>query len=122
MSEYPFRDNLRKAIADSGYVVKEVAKISKVAKGTIDNWLAEAPGVPTTPKVTDAYKVANALGETVEYLVTGESAAGWKPPERIAKIVDYLMKLDDNGLESVAILAKGLVSRVADQRQASGDG
>ena len=71
------------------------------------------------PRVSDALAIANALETTVEYLVTGESAAGWKPPERIAHIVGDLMLLDDPGLEAVSVLARGLASRIEHERRPS---
>jgi len=105
--EYPFRDNLRKAIAASGLVVKEVADASEVAKGTIDNWVAETP---TTPKVTEAVKVARALKISVEELVDGTRPKGWCPPENIVAIVDDLLSLDEATLKLVAKMIHALVS------------
>lgn len=71
------------------------------------------------PRADEAVKISRALGKTVEYLVTGESAAGWKPPERIARIVDDLMLLDDPGLEAVSVLSRGLASRIEHERRPS---
>ncbi|MDR2479421.1 MAG: helix-turn-helix domain-containing protein [Treponema sp.] len=69
------RDNLKAAITSSGFIVKEIAKISGVNKRTIDKWV----GIEATePKVKDIYKVCKVLGITVEYLISGV------PPEGIS--------------------------------------
>lgn len=74
------------------------------------------------PRADEAVKIAQALGVSVEYLVTGESTASWRPPSRIASIVDDLLVLDDPGLHSVSVLAKGLAAAALPTRQASSGG
>jgi len=63
------------------------------------------------PGVDMGVGIAKALGTTAEYLVTGESAAEWKPTARIASIVGCLMELDDHDLRAVATLAHGLAEQ-----------
>jgi transcriptional regulator with XRE-family HTH domain len=95
------RENLREAIAQSGLVIKEIAEKSKVKKATIDNWVGNPP---TMPRAIDLVMVAQVLGVTADWIVTGKVPNGWRAPSRIAPIVDDLMILDDNELETVAVM------------------
>ena len=72
-----FKENLKDELKYQGMIVKELADKSGVPKGTIDHYLAEKY---TAPIAENAVKIAQALGVTVEYLVTG------KPPA--AKLVE----------------------------------
>ena len=63
-----FKDNLRDELNYQGMIVKELAEKSGVPKGTIDHYLAEKN---TEPIADNAVKIAQALGVSVEYLVTG---------------------------------------------------
>ncbi len=64
-----FKENLKDELKYQGILVKELAEKSGVAKGTIDHYLAEKC---TAPIAENAVKIAQALGVTVEYLVTGK--------------------------------------------------
>jgi hypothetical protein len=74
----------------------------------------------TYPAADIAVEIARKLETTVEYLVTGESAAAWGSQE-FAHIFDDLKALDDTGIDAVALLASGYASR-ARAKPASGDG
>jgi transcriptional regulator with XRE-family HTH domain len=66
-----FKENLKSELAYSGMLVKELALKSGVKKYSIDNYLnkrGQAPSVET------AVKIAQALGVSVEYLVTGKES------------------------------------------------
>jgi transcriptional regulator with XRE-family HTH domain len=64
------RENLKKAISESGLYVKEIALRAGVNKRTIDKWI----GVENTePKVNDLYEVCKVLDITVEWVVAGEA-------------------------------------------------
>ena len=67
-----FKENLKDELKYQGMLVKELAKKSGVPKGTIDHYLAEKS---TAPIAENAVKIAQALGVSVEYLVTGKTSA-----------------------------------------------
>jgi len=64
-----FKENLKSELAYSGILVKELAAKSGVNKYSIDNYLNKRG---QTPSVEAAVKIAQALGVSVEYLVTGK--------------------------------------------------
>ena len=70
-----FRENLKDELKYQGMIVKELADKSGVPKGTIDHYLAEKY---TAPIAENAVKIAQALGVTVEYLVTGKEPSAPK--------------------------------------------
>ena len=66
-----FKENLKSELDYKGIMVKELASLSGISRRTLDNYLRENESQPT---VENAVKIARALGVTVEYLVTGETA------------------------------------------------
>lgn len=64
-----FRENLREAIDYSGLEQKELAYKAKISLRNIENYLRENASVPSADK---AVQIAQVLGVTVEYLVTGK--------------------------------------------------
>ena len=63
-----FRDNLREAIDFSGLEQKELAHKANISLRNVENYLRENASVPSADK---AVQIAQVLGVTVEYLVTG---------------------------------------------------
>jgi transcriptional regulator with XRE-family HTH domain len=63
-----FRDNLREAIDFCGLEQKELAHKANISLRNIENYLRENASVPSADK---AVQIAQVLGVTVEYLVTG---------------------------------------------------
>ncbi|MDR2719135.1 MAG: helix-turn-helix domain-containing protein [Treponema sp.] len=90
-----FRENLREAIDYSGLEQKEVANKANISLRNIENYLRENASIPVADK---AVKIAQVLGVTVEYLVTGQ------PPVEIAvtinpdiqKLIHNINKLPKN--------------------------
>jgi len=84
---------LKSELAYSDILVKELAAKSGVNKFSIDNYLSKRG---QTPSVEAAVRIAQALGVTVEYLVTGkESTQKDKNPlsieaKTIARYADQL--------------------------------
>ena len=64
-----FREILRDEMAYQGLSTRELAEKSGVGKRTLDNYLMSDP---QEPSVTNAHKIALALGVSIEYLLTGE--------------------------------------------------
>ena len=64
-----FKENLKSELAYQDMLVKELAKTTGISRHTIDNYLNVRERIPTADV---AVKIAQALGVSVEYLVTGE--------------------------------------------------
>ena len=65
-----FRENLKAELSFADMRVKELAALSGLKKQTIDSYLREKG---YTPSAEAAVRIAQALGVTVEYLVTGQN-------------------------------------------------
>lgn len=65
-----FRQNLRNELDYQGLTVKELAAKTGIAKATLDCYLGARANLPLADS---AVKIAQALGSTVEYLVTGQN-------------------------------------------------
>ena len=63
-----FRENLRSELAYQDIMVKELAAITGISRHTLDNYLNTRKRMPTADV---AVKIAQVLGVSVEYLVTG---------------------------------------------------
>jgi len=91
-----FRENLREALDYSGLEQKELAYNANVKLRSIENYLREGASIPSADK---AVQIAQALGVTVEYLVTGKN-----PPKEdyifidpeIRKLAKVIKKLPKN--------------------------
>ncbi|MDR0301370.1 MAG: helix-turn-helix domain-containing protein [Treponema sp.] len=66
-----FRENLKEELSFTGMYVKELAGLSGLKKQTIDSYLNVHGCMPSAEA---AVAIAQALGVSVEYLVTGEEA------------------------------------------------
>jgi len=88
-----FRENLREALDLSGLEQKELAHKANVKLRNIENYLRENASIPIADK---AVQIAQALGVTVEYLVTGKNSLDevytFTEPE-IRKLVRSIKKL-----------------------------
>jgi transcriptional regulator with XRE-family HTH domain len=65
-----FKENLREAIEYSGLFQKELAYKTKIPLRSIESYLREDSSIPSADK---AVRIAQILGVTVEYLVTGKN-------------------------------------------------
>jgi len=91
-----FKENLRSELSYKSMLVKELSALTGTSKHTLDNYL-NVRGI--IPPADIAVKIAQALGVTVEYLVTGEettSARVSHGPEIKELIQDFkLLNKDD---------------------------
>ncbi|GHV79837.1 hypothetical protein AGMMS49944_16280 [Spirochaetia bacterium] len=100
-----FRDRLKIAIKASGKSWEEIAKISGVSKRTIDGWLKKTN--PKTPKIDQGASVAQVVGESLDYLATGNPPAGIT--ERAFSIAHDYDSLDAEGQQSIDTSMEGLL-------------
>ena len=63
-----FKENLKSELLYKGMMVKELSALTKIKRHTLDNYLNTHNSIPNAES---AVKIANALGVSVEYLVTG---------------------------------------------------
>jgi transcriptional regulator with XRE-family HTH domain len=64
-----FKENLKSELLYQDMMVKELAVKTGISRHTLDNYLNVRENMPTADI---AVKIAQALGVTVEYLITGE--------------------------------------------------
>ena len=106
-----FRENLKSELAFSGMPVKELAAKSGVNKSSIDHYLS-AKG--KTPLLDTGVKIAQALGVSAEYLVTGVDTSK-NTTQNLSKstrlIAQYTEKLDDEKKAFVLDFVKWLSAR-----------
>jgi len=86
-----------------------VAKKANISFRTFNGWITKR----ICPKADQAYHIARILNTTVEYLVAGDEGTKYlidlfqregilfKPPPRIADIVDIIQALDDEKLNII---------------------
>ena len=65
-----FRENLKNELVFQDIRIKELAYKSGINPRTIEQYLSSAAKMPSAE---NAVKIANALGVSVEYLVTGKT-------------------------------------------------
>jgi len=85
-----FRENLKAELTNSDMLVKELAKLSGIKKQTIDSYLREKNNIPS---VEAGLKIAQALGVSVEYLVTGNEKKQSKELKELNNDVQTIARL-----------------------------
>jgi transcriptional regulator with XRE-family HTH domain len=112
-----FRENLKNELSYNGMLVKELSAKTGIKKYTLDNYLSSHN---CSPSAEVAVKIAEALGVSVEYLVTGgeihkrTTLSGLSPGLR--SLVQAMESLSEGDrkivLENAFSLIKALKSRV----------
>lgn len=111
-----FRDNLKFELDYQNILVKELAERSGINKRTLDNYLREKA---TQPPVDIAYKIANVLGVSMEYLVTGKNRTK-SEPSHFQTLEDQLLWQKFNSFTiSDKNMLKLLINYIADRNSAS---
>ena len=75
-----FKENLKEQLSFSGMYVKELAALSGVKKQTIDSYLNVHSCMPSADA---AVAIAQTLGVSVEYLVTGKEVKTKATPKTV---------------------------------------
>ena len=100
-----FKENLKSELLFQNLLVKELAVKTGISKRTLDNYLRDKNSEPTAE---NAVKIAQTLGVSTEYLVTGSDYSVL--PKENATIIHHitsdLKKLDTYDLVSVSALVK----------------
>jgi transcriptional regulator with XRE-family HTH domain len=110
-----FRENLKQEMAYLDMPVKQLAALSGIKPQTIASYLGARAKIPSA---NVAVQIAQVLGVSVEYLVTGkEPAVRYKPPpvspdiRNIIKIMTDLDAADRKIVVQVAALLKNRPKR-----------
>jgi transcriptional regulator with XRE-family HTH domain len=82
---------------------------TEIPKGTFASWKNR----DTIPRADAAYRIASALGVSVEYLLTGFDAKKQPSNPAIQDIVDELISFDYIDLSSVQALVEVMATRYA---------
>jgi transcriptional regulator with XRE-family HTH domain len=99
-----FRSNLRSELDYLGITVKELSQKTGIAKGTLDCYLGVRASMPPADIAT---KIANVLGVSVEYLVTGkEQRKDILLDQNIRSIIQILTELNEKDIETILGLSK----------------
>ncbi|GHV62639.1 hypothetical protein AGMMS49587_10070 [Spirochaetia bacterium] len=104
--EINFKKNLRAELDYLDLTVKELSALTDISKGTLDCYLGQRESMPPADI---AVKIANVLGVSVEYLVTGK----YEKPillynSTIRSILQILLELNEKDNETILGLAKVL--------------
>ena len=101
-----FRENLKQELSFNGMLVKELAAAASVHKRAIDTYLLSENA--SMPPADVAVRIAQTLGVSVEYLVTGGETS---LPHDIRNIIRLLLQLDPKDRKVVSVLINALINR-----------
>ena len=104
-----FKENLKSELAYAGMMVKELSAVTGIKKHTLDNYLNTHNAIPNA---VSAVKIAQALGITVENLVTGrehfdESKQAFFPKD-MRPLIDIWGRLNKKNRDLAVALLKTL--------------
>jgi transcriptional regulator with XRE-family HTH domain len=91
-----FGENLKSELAYRDMLVKELSALSGISRHTIDNYLNVRRNMPTAE---NAVKIAQVLGVSVEYLITGQEKSPLSP--EIDALVQTVRQLNENDRKMV---------------------
>jgi len=107
-----FKENLKSELAYSGMLVKELVAKSGVSKHSVDNYLNARGQIPS---VEAGVKIAQALGVSVEFLVTGTEEKHTQKAQKLSRdaliIAQLAEQLDDEKRQFVIDFIKWLKLR-----------
>jgi len=101
-----FHQRLHDFIDQSRMTLDEISTKSGVSTKTIQNWTRNA--APTMPRIDQGVMVAQALGVSAEYLVTGKALGGLS--EKGLKVALAVEQLSDEGKNVALTQVKGLIA------------
>lgn len=105
-----FRDNLKSELTYQDIRVKELAEKTSISKKTLDNYLAKNN---CNPSAENAVKIAQALGVSVEWLVTGKkSNEQHEMRNEVAELLRIINYLNDRDLLLLKSIAERLEERL----------
>lgn len=103
--EVSFRENLKQELSLNGMLVKELAATARVHKRALDTYLLSENA--SIPPADVAVRIAQALGVSVEYLVTGEEAGVL--PQNARPVMRRFLQLSEKDRQVVSVLINSLL-------------
>lgn len=104
-----FKDNLKAELTYQDIRVKELAEKTSISKKTLDNYLTKNS---CKPSAENAVKIAQALGVSVEWLVTGKNySSECEARAEISDLFRQINYLKDGDLD----LLKSIVARLEEK-------
>ena len=100
-----FSANLKKLLEEKDIQVKELASGTGISKNTIDNYLS---GQKSLPNAENAIKIAQFLGVSAEFLVTGKTHYEKKHAALPELLLCKMEQLSGKDLESIAKIVDAL--------------
>ena len=100
-----FRENLKQELSLNGMLVKELAATAGVHKRALDTYLLSENA--SIPPADVAVRIAQALGVSVEYLVTGEEIG--MIPHTARPVIRRFLQLSDKDRQVVSVLINALL-------------
>ena len=104
-----FRDNLRETLEFVGMEQKELSAKTGLSLKTIENYVKKDSSIPSADK---AVLIAQVLGVTVEYLITGKNKEAdiSAIQSQSKEVIEILSKLDKYNHEIITSMAKTLLN------------
>ena len=103
-----FAENLKAELDYQDIQIKELSQKTGISKHTLDKYLF---GSKVQPGVENAYKIAQTLGVSVEFLLTGKTEKPDGLSSEYSKLLDDYQKLTDFNKKTVLDLIKSLIIR-----------
>ena len=108
-----FRENLRSELTFQGVTVKELSARTGIPVASLDCYLGTRA---TVPSVDTAFKIAQALKVSVEYLINGEEASIEYLPTKNVKEVREIIRWAENLTDEQCRAVINLVSAFTKQK------
>jgi transcriptional regulator with XRE-family HTH domain len=109
-----FKENLKSELTYTGMLVKELSAITGIKKHTLDNYLNTHNSLPNAE---GAVKIAQALGISVEYLVTGKEKQRERPLSSLHPDLLLLVRAAEKLNPKNRRLALKLIKTVGEQQE-----
>ncbi len=107
MDAHIFWNIVKKEVEKQNTTFEWLYRKTRIPKGTFSSWKNRN----IIPRADEAYKIAEALGVSVEYLLTGMDTAEHISNPGVQDILERIIFFDDHDLESVKALVKMMAAR-----------
>lgn len=105
-----FKENLKEILEFKDMTVKELAYRTGISDRSIGNYLNSRESMPPADY---AYRIAKALGTTVEFLITGKDSKGKSQifPENLRTIICNFSKMTPKNQDLLSKLSSSLAEK-----------
>ena len=111
-----FKENLKSELIYSGILVKELAAKTGIKKHTLDNYLNTHNSIPNAES---AVKIAQVLGVSVEFLVTGTDTKEFKTRAVLPPDLTLLLQIAEDLSQKNRKLAIKLLRTLKESEEAT---